>query len=65
MSRVRDTLDLSLHDDLLYEEIELMLRLMVAANESDRRLSQDEIDAQLGLSRSRRLPRQARRGGDG
>jgi hypothetical protein len=56
------SLSVSLHDQALAYEVELTSRLMVAANESDGRLSQQEIDAVLGLAGppvGRAIPRQA------
>ena len=41
-------LDVSLHDDVLADELELTARLMVAANESDAPLSTTEVDRILG-----------------
>lgn len=41
---VRDFLDVSLHDGELAGEVELMTRLMVAANESKHALAQEEVD---------------------
>jgi hypothetical protein len=45
----RDSLDVSLHDDDLSHEVELLSHLMVAANESDRPLTQGEVDRLLGV----------------
>jgi hypothetical protein len=44
-----DALDVSLHDGVLAEELELTAHLMVAANESDRALSREELDRLLGV----------------
>lgn len=44
-----DSLDVSLHDSELREEVELMALLMVAANESNRPLTQTEVDEILGV----------------
>ena len=43
-------LDVSLHDDVLADELELTARLMVAANESDAPLSTSEVDRILGTA---------------
>lgn len=45
----RDALDVSLHDNELADEVELTVRLMVAANESDDPLGQQQVDAILGV----------------
>jgi hypothetical protein len=45
----RDTLDVSLHDGELAEEVELTVRLIVAANDSDGALGQREIDDLLDV----------------
>ena len=50
-----DSLNVSLHDSALREEVELTAHLMVAANDSNVRLTQSEIDAVLGLDRDRSL----------
>ncbi|MGZ4470721.1 MAG: hypothetical protein ACXVXM_02030 [Nocardioidaceae bacterium] len=47
------SLDVSLHDDDLAEEVDLMVGLIVAANESDRALAQAEIDEILGVTAHR------------
>jgi hypothetical protein len=44
-----DKFDVSLVDTALLAELELTTTLMVAANESDRHLTPDEVDALLGL----------------
>lgn len=49
--RVRDSLDVSLHERDLAEEVELTVRLMIAANESDRPLAQAEVDEILEVQR--------------
>ena len=46
---VRCSLDVSLHDDDLADEVELTARLMVAANEVEHALAQEEVDAILGV----------------
>ena len=43
------TLDVSLTDPELLAEVELMTNLIIVANGCDRRLTQPEIDAALGL----------------
>lgn len=43
------SLDVSLHDDSLAEEVELTAHLMVAANDSDGRLPQAQVDSILGV----------------
>lgn len=55
-----DSLDVSLHDAELADEVELTVRLIVAANDSERPLSQREVDELLGVRRlsGRRIPRQ-------
>lgn len=45
----RDALDVSLHDSELADEVELTVRLMVAANESDDPLGQEQVDSILGV----------------
>ena len=45
----RDVLDVHLADDELLAETELTVHLMVAANERDYQLSQQEVDYLLGL----------------
>ena len=47
----RDPLDVSLHDVELAVEVELTATLMVAANESDKRLTQAHVDRLLGVRR--------------
>lgn len=46
-----DALDVSLHDNELAHEVELIAGLMVAANESSTRLAVEEIDLLLGVER--------------
>ena len=56
-----DCLDVQLHDGDLAAEVELTARLMVAANESENRLSPAELDRILGIARgaaARGVPRQ-------
>lgn len=45
-----DSLDVSLHDDELRDEVDLTVRLIVAANQSDGMLSRRDIDEVLGVS---------------
>ncbi|HEX6247342.1 MAG TPA: hypothetical protein VFZ64_05675 [Nocardioidaceae bacterium] len=54
MNPGRDSLDVSLHDHELADEVELTAVLMVAANESATALDQDEVDEILGVQRRRR-----------
>jgi hypothetical protein len=54
-----DTLDVSLHDCELALEVELLGRLMVAANESADALAGQEVDRILGLAGLRPAPRAA------
>ncbi len=44
-----DSLDVSLHDRELHEEVVLTTNLIIASSEADGRLSQDQIDQMLGL----------------
>jgi hypothetical protein len=53
----RDALDVSLHDNVLAEEVELTARLIVAANEVERPLARDEVDDILEVARSARRAR--------
>jgi hypothetical protein len=46
----RDALDVSLDDDDLRAETELTVLLMIAANDSDETLSQQDIDRVLGTT---------------
>ena len=46
-----DCLDVQLHDSDLAAEVELTARLMVAANESEGRLSAPDLDRILGIAR--------------
>ena len=50
-----DSLNVCLDDHALREEVELTAHLMVAANDSNVRLTQPEIDAILGLALDRSL----------
>jgi hypothetical protein len=51
MSRVStDPFDVELQDDELLDEVELTANLIVAANDSEGRLSNEDIDRILGLS---------------
>ena len=42
-------LDLRLRDDTVLDEIEMTSNLIIAASEVERQLTQDEVDAILGL----------------
>ena len=42
-------LDLRLRDDTVLDEIEMTSNLIIAASETERPLTQDEVDAILGL----------------
>ena len=53
----RSSLDVSLHDDDLADEVDLMVRLIVRANESDCTLAQEHIDEILGVTADRQGPR--------
>jgi hypothetical protein len=44
-----DPFDVELQDDVLLAEVELTANLIVAANQSDEPLSQEQIDRILGL----------------
>lgn len=46
----RDSLHVSLHDGELHEEVQLTVHLIIAANESDRPLSQAHVDELLGIT---------------
>jgi hypothetical protein len=48
-----DSLDVSLHDAELRDEVDLTGRLIVAANQSDGMLSRRDIDEALGVSTHR------------
>jgi hypothetical protein len=45
----RDPLNVELEDNHLLAEVQLLVELIVAAGESDRPLSQDEVDLLLGF----------------
>jgi hypothetical protein len=49
-------LDVSLHDDVLADELELTARLMIAANESEAPLSTGQLDRILGTVAAAMLP---------
>jgi hypothetical protein len=53
-----DPFDVRLQDDELLDEVELTANLIVAANQSDARMSASEIDQILGV-----LPPKPREGG--
>lgn len=46
---LRDQFDVTLEDDELLHEVELTTNLIIAASESDGRLSTEEIDRILGV----------------
>jgi hypothetical protein len=46
-----DSLDVSLHDNELADEVELTVGLIVAINESERPLTVEEVDEFLGVGR--------------
>jgi len=46
---VNDRLDVSVHDEAVLAEIELTSDLMIAASEHDGPLTQEQVDAILGL----------------
>lgn len=50
--RERDSLDVSLHDTALAEEVELTARLIVAVNEVERPLARHEVDDILDVTRA-------------
>jgi hypothetical protein len=56
---VVDRLDVELEDAELLSEVELTAALIVAANQAERHLSDDEVDAIHGLSASTAEPSQA------
>lgn len=45
----RDSLDVSLCDPELHDEVELTLSLIVAANDAEGRVSPEEVDRILGV----------------
>ena len=47
--KVTRPLDLRLRDDIVLDEIEMTSNLIIAASEMERPLTQDEVDAILGL----------------
>ena len=51
-----DQFDVNLTDDDLIAEVELMTRLIMAANESEGRLDQADIDSLLGVDVPRQRP---------
>lgn len=51
-----DTLDLELYDPVVLGELVLTADLMIVANTTDRHLSQQAIDAALGLAPVPTLP---------
>jgi hypothetical protein len=58
-----DSLDVSLHDGELAEEVELTVRLIVAANEVEDRIAPEKVDEILGVTRvaGRTIPQQSSR----
>jgi hypothetical protein len=46
---MRDALHVSLHDDELFEELQLTTDLIIAASQTDRPLSDTAVDRLLGL----------------
>ncbi len=44
-----DSLDVSLHDRELRDEVVLTTNLIIASSEADGRLTQEQIDEMLGL----------------
>jgi hypothetical protein len=58
---MNDKLDVSLVDTVLLAELELTTNLIIAASQSERHLSQVEIDALLGVPSARTIPRQVGR----
>lgn len=57
-ANLNDQLDVALEDSDLLAEVELTTSLIIAATESDDDLSQDEVDAVLGVVT---IPAQPRR----
>lgn len=53
---MHDQFDVTLEDGDLLGEVELTTTLIIAASESDERLSQDEIDRILGVAPVRPRP---------
>jgi len=49
--RVHDQFDVTLEDSDLLGEVELTTNLIIAASEADERLTDEEIDRILGLTR--------------
>jgi len=58
---VDDQFDVPLLDPVLLAEVELTTSLIIAASQCDRHLTQDEIDALLGLPPRGNIPPQVRR----
>lgn len=57
--RVNSLSDVRVHDRVALDEIELYGELIIAASASDDPLTQDQIDAILGVSRARPLARES------
>ena len=55
----RSSLDVSLHDQDLADEVDMMVRLIIAANESDRTLAREDIDEILGVTPDHQGPRRS------
>ena len=55
---VDDQYDVSLVDTVLLAEVELIARVMIAASQSARQLTTEEIDAVLGLPHYGTVPEQ-------
>jgi hypothetical protein len=57
---VDDQLNVPLEDAELLAEVELTTNLIIAASESERRLTEEQVDALLGVEKPR-IPRQQAR----
>ena len=55
----RSSLDVSLHDEDLADEVDMMVRLIIAANESDHTLAREDIDEILGVTPDHQRPRRS------
>ena len=49
---MKDRRDVRVHDEDVLAEIELTSDLMIAASEQDKALSQEQVDAILGVDKS-------------
>jgi len=47
-----DVLNVELHDPVVLDEVELTADLMIAANTTERHLSQHAVDVALGLAQA-------------